>query len=108
MTAYPTRILPATDGGPQAQLVPRLAAHFAAKPASDLHVVHVGFVPAMYTRSCKDIALGSKKSSRRRSRPWTRRCNGSRPPAQKSRGRTYEWAARTSRSWSWPRSWTSA
>ena len=48
MSAYPTRILAATDGGPQAQLVARSAADFTAKTGSELHVVHVGFVPAMY------------------------------------------------------------
>src|SRR5215213_2908380 len=42
------KILAAVDGGPQAQAVARMAANFATKMGSELHVVHVGFVPAMY------------------------------------------------------------
>jgi nucleotide-binding universal stress UspA family protein len=44
----PEKILAAVDGGPQAGAVARLAANFATRMGSELHVVHVGFVPAMY------------------------------------------------------------
>jgi len=44
----PEKILAAVDGGPQAEAVARLAANFATRMGSELHVVHVGFVPAMY------------------------------------------------------------
>lgn len=48
MNDSPAKILAAVDGGPQAESVARMAATFAAKMGSELHVVHVGFVPAMY------------------------------------------------------------
>jgi nucleotide-binding universal stress UspA family protein len=48
MNDSPAKILAAVDGGPQAEAVARVAANLAAKMGSELHVVHVGFVPAMY------------------------------------------------------------
>jgi nucleotide-binding universal stress UspA family protein len=48
MDDSPAKILAAVDGGPQAQAVARMAANLATKMGSELHVVHVGFVPAMY------------------------------------------------------------
>jgi len=48
MDDSPEKILTAVDGGPQAEAVARMAANFATKMGSELHVVHVGFVPAMY------------------------------------------------------------
>jgi nucleotide-binding universal stress UspA family protein len=48
MNDSPAKILAAVDGGPQAQAVARMAANLTAKMGSELHVVHVGFVPAMY------------------------------------------------------------
>jgi len=45
---FPTKILLASDGSTHSQLAARVVANFAAKTTSELHVVHVGFVPAMY------------------------------------------------------------
>lgn len=45
---FPTKILLASDGSSQSQLAALMAADFAAKTDSELHVVHAGFVPAMY------------------------------------------------------------
>jgi nucleotide-binding universal stress UspA family protein len=47
MSANPEKTLVAMDGGPQAQSVAQLAADLATKTGSELHVVHVGSVPAM-------------------------------------------------------------
>ena len=48
MDGLPEKILAAVDGGPQAEEVARMAANLAAKVGSELHVVHVGFVPTIY------------------------------------------------------------
>lgn len=48
MDEFPERILVAVDGGPQAASVAEMAARLAGKMGSELHAVHVGFVPAMY------------------------------------------------------------
>lgn len=45
---FPTKILLASDGSTQSKLAARAAANCAAKTNSELHVVHIGFVPAMY------------------------------------------------------------
>jgi nucleotide-binding universal stress UspA family protein len=45
---FPTKILLASDDSSESQSPARIAADVAAKTGSELHVVHVGFVPAMY------------------------------------------------------------
>jgi nucleotide-binding universal stress UspA family protein len=45
---FPTKILLASDGSSHSQLAARVAASIATKTNSELHVAHVGFVPAMY------------------------------------------------------------
>ena len=45
---FPTKILLASDGSSHSQLAARVATSIATKTNSELHVAHVGFVPAMY------------------------------------------------------------
>ena len=46
MSTFPTRILLATDGSEEAELAALEAMDLAERPGSELHVVHVGVVPA--------------------------------------------------------------
>ncbi len=49
MTFFPTRVLLATDGSPDATLAARRAIELCEKTGSDLHVVHVGeFLPTYF------------------------------------------------------------
>ena len=48
MTIFPTKILLATDGSGEAELAASTAADLAAGSGSELHVVHVGHLPALY------------------------------------------------------------
>ena len=48
MSIFPTRILLATDGSGEAGLAATTAADLATTTGSELHVVHVGHLPAIY------------------------------------------------------------
>lgn len=48
MSIFPTRILLATDGSGEAELAATTAADLATSTGSELHVVHVGDLPAIY------------------------------------------------------------
>jgi nucleotide-binding universal stress UspA family protein len=49
MPVFPTRILLATDGSPDAALATQSAIELCEKTGSELHVVHVGeFLPTLY------------------------------------------------------------
>jgi nucleotide-binding universal stress UspA family protein len=51
MSIFPTTILLATDGSPEAELAGRTAADVAEKTGSDLHVVHVFDIAPVGPRS---------------------------------------------------------
>lgn len=48
MSEFPTKVLAATDGGPQANLAVRMAVDLSSRIGAELHLVHVGELPAMY------------------------------------------------------------
>src|ERR687894_833553 len=49
MAVFPTRVLLATDGSPDATLAARAAVELCEKTGSELHVVHVGeYLPTFY------------------------------------------------------------
>ncbi len=49
MTLFPTRILLATDGSPDAALAARSAVELSGNTGSETHVVHVGeFLPTYF------------------------------------------------------------
>ncbi|HEX2740167.1 MAG TPA: universal stress protein, partial [Rubrobacter sp.] len=52
---FPTKILLAIDGSPHSELAARMAADFATKTGSELHVVHVGHVPSAYAAAESEI-----------------------------------------------------
>lgn len=52
---FPTKILLAIDGSPHSELAARMAADFARKTGSELHVVHVGHVPSAYAAAESEI-----------------------------------------------------
>src|SRR5918998_266168 len=49
MSDFPTKILLATDGSPDAVLASRAAADLSVRPGSALHVVHTWQAPTHYT-----------------------------------------------------------
>lgn len=48
MSIFPTKILLATDGSGEAEMAASTAADLATSTSSELHVVHVGSLPAIY------------------------------------------------------------
>ena len=54
---FPTKVLLASDGSAQSRVAARVAADFAAKTDSELHVVHAGFVPTMYRPEMRGYGL---------------------------------------------------
>ena len=94
MSIFPTRILLATDGSEEAEFAARTAADLAAKTGSELHVVYVHTLPpeALHAprASTRRRGRSSKGGGERGSRSWW---EGSRPPAELSKGLTSELAA---------------
>ncbi len=49
MAIFPTRVLLATDGSPDAELAAQSAVELCERTGSELHVVHVGeYLPTFY------------------------------------------------------------
>ena len=52
MTIFPTRVLLATDGSPDAALAAQSAIELCERTSSELHVVHVGeYLPTFYAQT---------------------------------------------------------
>jgi len=62
MSGFPTKVLAATDGSPQAQLAVRTAVDLASRTGAELHIVHVGELAAMYHPEMRGYAYRHEAS----------------------------------------------
>ena len=62
MSKFPTKVLAATDGSPQAHLAVRMAADLSSRADAELHLVHVGELAAMYHPEMRGYAYRHEAS----------------------------------------------
>lgn len=68
MSEFPAKILAATDGSPQAHQAVRLAVDLSSREGTELHLIHVGELAAMYHPEMRGYAYrheASEKEARR-------------------------------------------
>lgn len=64
MSEFPAKVLAATDGSPQAHQAVRLAVDLSSREGSELHLVHVGELAAMYHPEMRGYAYRHEASEK--------------------------------------------
>lgn len=62
MSEFPTNVLAATDGSPQAHLALQMAVDLSSRTGAELHIVHVGELAAMYHPEMRGYAYRHEAS----------------------------------------------